>query len=332
MARLVGNLRYFVIVAVIGIAARAVATFGRATLITVDFIDDLVRTSAWQGDDTVIALLQVLDLYLVGTVLIITSIGLYELFIGEVQLPEWLVIRTLSDLKAKIVEVIVLVIEIEFLEGLAQGRVAIDIFWLSTGPPWQRRGSPPSRNPIEIIHDSLAARIPTGTRYRRFSAWVTNLEMSARERARRATEPMRSRSGPGVVDPTHSAHAAVSLLARRAFRVRVVERVGDSGFGVADSPKSVSAHIQRCRIVQRGGEGGDGRVGQRGRQGGDGSKGSRRWTPVGDEQFDETSQVVGRVPAALQTCGMTGPALADTHQFVAVEEHLARAEAVKAHQ
>ena len=129
MARLVGNLRYLVIVAVIGIAAQAVATFGWAVVVTVDFIDDLVRTSAWQEDDTVIALLQVLDLYLVGTVLIITSIGLYELFIGEVQLPEWLVIRTLSDLKAKIVEVIVLVIGIKFLERLVQGGVAIDIFW-----------------------------------------------------------------------------------------------------------------------------------------------------------------------------------------------------------
>ena len=129
MARLVGNLRYLVIVAVIGIAAQAVATFGWAVVVTVDFIDDLVRTSAWQEDDTVIALLQVLDLYLVGTVLIITSIGLYELFIGEVQLPEWLVIRTLSDLKAKIVDVIVLVIGIKFLERLVQGGVAIDIFW-----------------------------------------------------------------------------------------------------------------------------------------------------------------------------------------------------------
>ena len=49
MARLVGNLRYLVIVAVIGIAAQAVATFGWAIVITVHFIDDLVRTSAWQG-------------------------------------------------------------------------------------------------------------------------------------------------------------------------------------------------------------------------------------------------------------------------------------------
>jgi uncharacterized membrane protein YqhA len=54
---------------------------------------------------------------------------LYELFIGDVQLPQWLVIRNLSDLKAKIVDVIVLVIAIKFLEKLVQGGDAIDILW-----------------------------------------------------------------------------------------------------------------------------------------------------------------------------------------------------------
>lgn len=129
MARLFGKLRYLVIVAVIGIGLQAVATFGWAAAITVDFIDDLVRTTAWQQDDTVVELLQVLDLYLIGTVLLITSIGLYELFIGDVQLPQWLVIRNLSDLKAKIVDVIVLVIGIKFLEKLVKGGEAIDILW-----------------------------------------------------------------------------------------------------------------------------------------------------------------------------------------------------------
>ena len=129
MARLLGKFRYLVIVAVIGIGAQAIVTFGWAVAITVDFISDLVRTTAWQQDDTLIELLQVLDLYLVGTVLLITSIGLYELFIGEMQLPQWLVIRTLSDLKTKIVDVIVLVIAIKFLEKLVQGGEAIDILW-----------------------------------------------------------------------------------------------------------------------------------------------------------------------------------------------------------
>ena len=133
MARLIGNLRYLVILAVIGIAVQAIATFGWAVWVTGDFVGDLVSTSAWQQDDTIVELLQVLDLYLIGTVLLITAIGLYELFIGEVQLPDWLVIRNLSDLKTKIVEVIVLVIGIKFVEKLVMTKEPIDVLWYGLG-------------------------------------------------------------------------------------------------------------------------------------------------------------------------------------------------------
>ena len=133
MARLVGNLRYLVIVAVVGIAIQAIATFSWAVWITIDFVYDLLTTSAWQQDDTVVELLQVLDLYLIGTVLLITAIGFYELFISEVQLPDWLIIRTLSDLKTKIVEVIVLVIGIKFVEKLVMTKEPIDVLWYGLG-------------------------------------------------------------------------------------------------------------------------------------------------------------------------------------------------------
>jgi uncharacterized membrane protein YqhA len=134
MARLMGTLRYLVMIAVIGIGVEALVTFGWAVATTVEFANDLIRTSAWKQDDTVVELLRVLDLYLIGTVLLITSIGLYELFIGDVDLPDWLVIRSLSDLKAKIVDVIVLVIGIKFLEKLAKGGgEAIDLLWYGLG-------------------------------------------------------------------------------------------------------------------------------------------------------------------------------------------------------
>lgn len=133
MARLMGNLRYLVIVAVVGIALQAIATFGWAVWITGDFIYDLLSSSAWQQDDTVVELLQVLDLYLIGTVLIITAVGLYELFIADVALPDWLVIRSLSELKTKIVEVIVLVIGIKFLEKLVEVKDPIDLLWYGLG-------------------------------------------------------------------------------------------------------------------------------------------------------------------------------------------------------
>ena len=129
MTRLLGRLRYLVMIAVAGIAVLAVASFGWAVALTVDFVADLVGSSAWRDDDTIVSLLRVLDVYLIGTVLLITAIGLYELFVADVDLPDWLVIRSLSDLKAKIVDVVVLVIGIKFVEKLAKGGDAKDLLW-----------------------------------------------------------------------------------------------------------------------------------------------------------------------------------------------------------
>ena len=125
--------RYLVLLAVVGILVSAVTTFIWALANTVRFVVDLVANGAWDDNDTIVDLLALLDLYLIGTVLMITAIGLYELFIAKVALPEWLVIETLSDLKRKIVDVLVLVIGIKFLEKLATGKDAQDVLWVGLG-------------------------------------------------------------------------------------------------------------------------------------------------------------------------------------------------------
>jgi uncharacterized membrane protein YqhA len=122
-----------VLIAVVGIFLSALATYGWALATTIDLIVEMLTSDAWEESGTIVELLQVLDLYLIGTVLIITAIGLYELFIGDVNLPEWLVIRNLSDLKTKIVEVIVLVIGIKFVEKLVTVKDPIDVLWYGLG-------------------------------------------------------------------------------------------------------------------------------------------------------------------------------------------------------
>jgi uncharacterized membrane protein YqhA len=133
MAALLGRVRYLVIIAVVGVMVQAVVTYGWAAYQTFDFCRDLLVDGAADDEQTIVQLLQVLDLYLIGTVLLITAIGLYELFIGSVELPTWLVITTLSDLKTKLVEVIVLVLGIKFLEKAVTAADAQDVFWYGLG-------------------------------------------------------------------------------------------------------------------------------------------------------------------------------------------------------
>lgn len=67
-----------------------------------------------------IALIELMDIFLIATALFIFSVGMYELFIKDINLPEWLVIHNLHDLKAKLGSVIILVMAVTFLKYLVE--------------------------------------------------------------------------------------------------------------------------------------------------------------------------------------------------------------------
>jgi uncharacterized membrane protein YqhA len=58
------------------------------------------------------------DSFLVATALLIFAVSLYELFIGKLDLPEWMLAHDLHDLKAKLSSMVVLVMGVKFLEKL----------------------------------------------------------------------------------------------------------------------------------------------------------------------------------------------------------------------
>jgi uncharacterized membrane protein YqhA len=68
------------------------------------------------------SLLLVFDLFLIGATALISAIGFYELFIGDIRvgghdvLPPWLAMHDLNDLKSRVVSMIVLVLTVTFAE------------------------------------------------------------------------------------------------------------------------------------------------------------------------------------------------------------------------
>ena len=66
--------------------------------------------------------IEIIDLFLIGTVAYITAVGLYKLFISskEIQLPMRLKIESLNDLENKIIGIIVAALAVAFL-GHAAG-------------------------------------------------------------------------------------------------------------------------------------------------------------------------------------------------------------------
>jgi uncharacterized membrane protein YqhA len=109
------RLRLLIVVAVVGLTLTTVVTLGWGVARAVALIGVLLA-GGWLEDATLVGLLEVVDLFLVATVQMIVVLGLYELFVGDLDLPDWLTVRNLGELKQPIVDVLVVLMVIKFIE------------------------------------------------------------------------------------------------------------------------------------------------------------------------------------------------------------------------
>ena len=84
--------------------------------------------------ESVISILAAVDTLLLATVLLVIGYGLYELFVDDsLNLPSWLEIRTLDDLKAKLIGVVVAIIAVIFLGFLTDAKDASEVMPVGIG-------------------------------------------------------------------------------------------------------------------------------------------------------------------------------------------------------
>ena len=78
-----------------------------------------------------IEFIELIDVFLIGVILLIVALGLYQLFIDEkLTLPPWLKIRTLDELKHRVIGVICVVLGVNFLSNVAEWTGGKDIVYL----------------------------------------------------------------------------------------------------------------------------------------------------------------------------------------------------------
>lgn len=124
LRRVLAGSRYLVLIAVIGsfLAALLILIYGGLTVISIGI--DVVTHATFTTDGAkhlAVACIEVIDLLLLGTVLYIVALGLYELFIdASLPTPPWLVITTLDDLKAKLIGVIIVLLAVTFLANVVE--------------------------------------------------------------------------------------------------------------------------------------------------------------------------------------------------------------------
>ena len=129
--------RYFIVIGVVGsfLASIALLIYGGlktiSLIITTFFGGDFSQTSA---KTVVVSFIVVLDLFLLGTVLYIIALGLYQLFIDDqLPLPAWMHLHTLTDLKVELINVIIVLLGVSFLGEVVQWDGGPNILALGLG-------------------------------------------------------------------------------------------------------------------------------------------------------------------------------------------------------
>ncbi len=121
MKTILENAKYAVILAVISSLAASVSLFVWASVKMLSMIYHMFADIFLpEGAGATAHAVAILDSFILAVILYIFAIALYELFIGELKLPDWLVIRDLDDLKKKISSVIALMLAVTFLEHLVE--------------------------------------------------------------------------------------------------------------------------------------------------------------------------------------------------------------------
>ncbi len=84
--------------------------------------------------ETVVEVLTAVDAILLGTVLLVIGYGLYELFIdAELDVPLWLRVNNLDDLKSKLIGVVVAIIAVVFVGVFVDSNRTQDVIAYGVG-------------------------------------------------------------------------------------------------------------------------------------------------------------------------------------------------------
>ncbi len=133
LKKLLSNSRYLVIVPVMGLLAASIALMGTGAYKIVSIVSAILQGNA-DTKASMLGFLETADLFLLAVALYLIALGLYDLFIdSDIQMPEWLTIRDLTDLKKKLVEVVVMILAVVFLGKVVNWDGGMEVFYLGAG-------------------------------------------------------------------------------------------------------------------------------------------------------------------------------------------------------
>jgi uncharacterized membrane protein YqhA len=133
MKRIMGLTRYVVFVPAIASIIGALLLMAQGSLAMVMAVIDTI-SNGYGLKETIVEVLTAVDAILLGTVLLVIGYGLYELFIdADLEVPQWLRVYDLDDLKSKLIGVVVAIIAVVFVGVFVDSNRASDVISYGVG-------------------------------------------------------------------------------------------------------------------------------------------------------------------------------------------------------
>jgi uncharacterized membrane protein YqhA len=133
MRKILGLTRYAVFVPAVASIIGALLLMAQGSISIMMIVVDAVLNDAYLKD-TIVEVLTAVDAILLGTVLLVIGYGLYELFVDtRLEVPEWLEVRDLDDLKSKLIGVVVAIIAVVFVGVFVDTNRAADVVSYGVG-------------------------------------------------------------------------------------------------------------------------------------------------------------------------------------------------------
>jgi hypothetical protein len=133
MRKILGLTRYAVFVPAVASIIGALLLMAQGSISIVMIVVEAVMNNTYLKD-TIVDILTAVDAILLGTVLLVIGYGLYELFVDpQLEVPVWLEVRDLDDLKSKLIGVVVAIIAVVFVGVFVDTNRAADVVAYGVG-------------------------------------------------------------------------------------------------------------------------------------------------------------------------------------------------------
>ena len=126
--------KYIVLIGVVGLLVASLVAFLVNVVETIELVSHVITNLTGPNlEIQEVAFIKLVDGFLVATGLLVFGVGLYEIFIQRLNLPEALKFTTIGQLKSTLANIIVLTLAVSFLAFVQEGDDASTILLKGAG-------------------------------------------------------------------------------------------------------------------------------------------------------------------------------------------------------